>query len=218
MVPGRLSGALPREKIHLEPMIFDARERMMGGDVAGALGTARAVLHEDPANRYALQLATTAAARTGRFDEAVQLAEETLHRYPEYAPAWIARGDLYVRDGRFREAADTFRAGLDKSPREPALAYRLALALLSDGRTSEASAVAEKAIAAKEEQPSFLVVRALCRARSGDSAAAREALAEAIAKGYRNREALEHEPLLAPLRAVPGFRDELKAIPHETKA
>jgi len=68
------------------------------------------------------------------------------------------------------------------------------------------------------EQPSFLVVRALCRARSGDPSGAREALAEAIAKGYRNREALEHEPLLSPLRGVPGFGDVLKAIPPETKA
>jgi predicted Zn-dependent protease len=219
-VGGSISGthagaAHPREKIHLEAVAFEGRERMSAQDYAGALRAAEAVLAEDPGNRYALHMALSASGQLRRFDQARRFAAELTKRYPEYVPGQVAEGELFVRDKDFTKAAEIFRRGLEASPKAPALTYRLALALLSSGRTADASAVVEQAIADKSEEASFLVVRALCRARSGDPEGARQALEEAIAKGYRARDVLETEPLLEPLRKVPGFDDLVKTIPSE---
>jgi hypothetical protein len=46
---------------------------------------------------------------------------------------------------------------------------------------------------------------AACRARLGDPDGALRDLRTAVAKGYRDVEVLRAEPLLAPLRGVPGF-------------
>jgi arylsulfatase A-like enzyme len=151
----------PRDKIHLEPITFEARSRMTSSDFAGALDSARAVLSEDPGNRYALHLATSAAGRVGKFEEAHRFAAELTKRYPEYVPGQVAEGDLYVHDKDFARAAEVFRRGLGVSPKAAPLRYRLALSLLSSGETAEASRIVEEALADKTEEAHFLVVRAL---------------------------------------------------------
>jgi arylsulfatase A-like enzyme/Flp pilus assembly protein TadD len=216
--PERRGGAHPRDKVHLEASIFEAHEAIGASSFEEGLRAAQSVLAEDPANRYALHMATIASGRLGRFEEAERLAHDLVRRYPEYLPGAVALGELQVRRGAFEEAAGTFRAGLIHHAGEPALTYRLALALLAQGKVPEASQIVEAAIAEKEEAPSFLVVRAVCRAKLGDPDGARRALAQAIEEGYRDRTVLESEPLLAPLRRVPGVLDLVGKLPKEASS
>jgi len=212
----RRGGPNPKDLVHLEGTVSLGRGLMGSRSYEEALRVWQIVLAEDPGNRYALHAAAVAASRLGRLDLAQQYTEELTRRYPEYLPAWVGLGELRVAKRDFKGAVEVFREGLRHHPEAPALSYRLGLALLASGDPGEAVRVIEAAIAKgpkEEELPSFLVVRALCRARLGDPAGARQALQDAIAKGYRDREVLEKEPLLAPLRAVPGFKNIVEAIP-----
>ena len=66
--------------------------------------------------------------------------------------------------------------------------------------------------------PSFLVLRAGCRVKDGDPEGALEDLRQAIEDGYQDRETLENEPLLEPLRGVPGFVELIDELIPEPEA
>ncbi len=210
----RKGGPNPRDMVHLEAEILFGQELMDRGEFVEALESWLRVLKDDPGNRFALLRASNAAGRVGKLDEATRYAEELERRYPEFKFGTMALGDLWVAREDYGRAESTFRAGLARHPDDPALAYKLALAMIAQGRIREAAATLDAALpkAKPEQQPGFQVARALCRSQLGDEVGARDTLRDAIAKGYRDRETLEKEPLLAPLRAVPGFQEELDKI------
>jgi tetratricopeptide (TPR) repeat protein len=89
---------------------------------------------------YGLQDAIASAAEeAGRLDEALAIREAQTRRFPGWAPARIAHGQMLLRLGRREEGLEAMRsartmAGADEGYREFALAAALAL----NGRIPEA--------------------------------------------------------------------------------
>ena len=205
----RRGGPNPKDLAHLESELLHLQGLMTQRDFANAILAVPSILHADPGNRLTLNAAAEAAANLGDFPGAERYAKETMARYPEYLPAVVTLGRVQVAKKDFHAAETVFRDGLTRFPDEPILVYSLALSLVAQGRAGDAEPLVVKALAGKSPDPGFHVLHALCRATAKDYPAAKRALQQAIAGGYQQMDALRREPLLAPLRDMPGFEEAL---------
>ena len=203
----RRGGASPRTMVHLEGELLLLQDVMDQKLFRDALNAAKNILRDDPENRLALNSATMCSANLRDYEAAKRYANELVARYPEFVPGVTILGRIHVALNDYKSAEAIFRAGLEKSPGEPVLVYSLALALIAEKRSGEAQPLVEKALAAKSPDPSFHVLLAVCRAMAHDTAGAKAALTDAVKSGYKDQETLRNEPLLAPLRELPGFAD-----------
>lgn len=209
----RSDAAAPQAMVHLEGDLFLLRDLMLAGDHAGALVSAANVLTADPRNRFALHQAASAHEAMGNVPAAMPLVDRLIELYPEFTPGPLLKSEILAAKGNFIAAEKVLREGLEHAPGDPVLLHPLALSLLAEGRAQEALATAEEALAKPNAPPALIVVRAAAIAATGDAAGAESALREAISKGYDDAEVLRAEPLLAPLRALPGFEGIVSAIP-----
>jgi hypothetical protein len=76
----------------------------------------------------------------------------------------------------------------------------------------QASQALEIAVAAQPDQPGPWYSLAVALAAAGDKKAALRAIEQAVSRGFRDRERLNTEPLLAPLRADPKFAAAVEAM------
>jgi tetratricopeptide (TPR) repeat protein len=205
----RRGGPSPRSMAHLESELLLLQDDMLGARYREALVSAGNVLRDDPGNRLALNAAADASAELRDLEGAKRYSRELLARYPEFVPGVVTQGRIEVAEKNYKSAEAIFRSGLEKNPGAPVLVYSLALALIAQKRPIEALPLVEKALEAPRPEPSFRVLLAVCRAATGDGAGAKTALEQAIAAGYTNVETLRTEPLLAPLRRIPGFEQAL---------
>jgi arylsulfatase A-like enzyme len=205
----RREGPSPRSMVHLESELLLLQDVMTQGRYREALVSAANVLRDDPGNRLALNSAADASAGLRDLDAAKRYGRELLSRYPEFVPGVVTQGRIEVARNDYKSAEAIFRAGLEKNPGEPILVYSLALALIAEKRAGEAQPLVEKALQASRPDPAFRVLFALCRATAGDAGGAKAALEQALADGYTNIATLRTEPLLAPLRKIPGFEEAL---------
>lgn len=210
----RSDAAAPQAMVHLEGDLFLLRDLMLAGDHAGALVSAANVLSADPRNRFALHQAASAHQALGNISEAVPLVDRLIELYPEFTPGPLLKSEILAAKGDFVSAERVLREGLEHAPGDPVLLHPLALSLLAEGRAREALATADEALAKPNAPPALIVVRAAAIAATGDAQGAESALREAISRGYDDAEVLRAEPLLAPLRALPGFEGIVSAIPQ----
>jgi arylsulfatase A-like enzyme len=203
----RRGGPNPKDLVHLESQLLLLQGLVEKRDFAGAMLAVPSILKADPGNRLTLQNAAEASANLRDFPAAEAYAREVAKRYPEYLPAVVTLGRVQVAKKDYRSAETVFREGLSRFPDEPILVYSLALTLVAQGRAADAEPLAVKALAGKNPDPGFHVLHALCRASAKDFPAARKALESAIAGGYRQTATLQNEPLLEPIRTIPGFME-----------
>jgi arylsulfatase A-like enzyme len=208
----RRGGPSPRSMVHLESELLLLQDVMIRGDYREALNSVANILRDDPRNRLALSSAADASAGLRDFEAAKRYGRELLARYPEFVPGVVTQGRIDVAQKDYKSAEAIFRAGLEKNPGEPVLVYSLALALIAEKRAGEARPLVDKALEAPRPDPSFRVLSALCRAMAGDDAGAKTALEQAIAAGYKDVGTLRTEPLLAPLRKIPGFEEAMTPL------
>jgi arylsulfatase A-like enzyme len=201
----RRGGPSPRSMVHLEGELLLLQDVMMQRLFRNALASAANILRDDPGNRFALNAAADASFAVRDLDAAKRFGHELLTRYPEFVPGIVTQGRIAVAAKDYPTAEKLFRGGLLKNPGEPVLVYSLALTLVAEKRPAEAQPLVEKALERKGADPSFIVVLALCRAVSGDAAGAKSELTRAIAAGYNDEQSVRTEPVLEPLRKIPGF-------------
>jgi arylsulfatase A-like enzyme len=210
-------GPHPKRFVHLEGEILSGRDLMTAKEYAAALGIWETVLREDPRNVFALQQGTIAARETGNVDTALTYAQRLAEATPDLLEATIFLGEAWVAKRDFEKAAEIFRGALEKHPDDSGLTYRLALAEIGRGRGEEAIALLEKLLAKPDAAPSIWVARGAARALQGNATAGLDDLKAAIAKGYDDREVLRSEPMLEPLRRLPGFDAIVASIPTKKK-
>jgi arylsulfatase A-like enzyme/Flp pilus assembly protein TadD len=202
-------GPSPRSMAHLESELLLLQDDMLDHRYREALVSAGNILRDDPGNRLALNGAADASAELRDLEGAKRYGRELLARYPEFVPGVVTQGRIEVAEKDYKSAESIFRSGLEKSPGAPVLVYSLAMTLIAQKRPGEARPLVDKALQAPRPDPAFFVLLAVCRAATGDGAGAKTALEQAIAAGYTNVDTLRTEPLLAPLRRIPGFEQAL---------
>jgi TolA-binding protein len=205
----RRGGPNPKDLVHLESELLLLQDLMTQRKFRPAMLAIPGILKADPGNRLALNDAADASAALGDFAGAEKFAREVISRYPEYLPAAVTLGRVQVAKKDYRAAESVFREGLVRFPDEPILVYSLALTLIAEKRHGDAEPLVLKALSAKNPDPGFHVLHAVCRAAAGDLPAAKTALVKAIESGYSRLPTLRTEPLLAPIREIPGFEDIL---------
>ena len=210
-------GPDPRRLVHFENDVFTARDATREGEFGFALEIWKRILAADPGNRHALHQAAQVSARMEDWDAALDYTARAVERYPDFIAARLLRGHIFVRLNRLRDAAAEFEAGLEYAPGDSGLVYRHAIALYATGRVQEALAAVERFLEDHPDYTGFWVHKAACLAKLDRPDEAREALSEAIDRGYGEIEILRDEPLLEPLRAVPGFDEIVSRIAEEPR-
>jgi arylsulfatase A-like enzyme/Flp pilus assembly protein TadD len=208
----RRDGRNPRDGVHLIRGIAQGRDLMEAHQPGAALEAWKAVLDEDPDNRFVLLESAHASIAMGDFEGAQRFAEHLVRVYPEFAPGAIVLGELWVRRGEPARAVEVFKAASAHHPEDQALSYRHALALLASGRAADARKTLDPMIEAEPDTGSLWLARGAARAREGDAAGAAADLAEGVRRGYDDPEVLATEPLLAPLRALPAYPAALAKV------
>jgi arylsulfatase A-like enzyme len=204
-------GPNPKDMVHLESELLLVQDLMTEHQYQRAMMALPEILAADPGNRLGLEHAAEACSALQRLDDAERYAREAIRRYPEYLPPLVTLGRLQVAKKDYRAAESVFRDGLARFHDEPILVYSLALTLVAEHRSVEAEPLVTAALAKPKPDPGFHVLHALCRAIAGDPSGAKAALGQAIASGYSNLLSLRTEPLMAPLRSIPGFEDAIKS-------
>ena len=205
----------PKHLVHLELEAFAARQDLTTTDYEGVLARTDRILAQDPSNRHALSMAGQAATQLEDIDRAMEFVGLGMELYPESLDFRLQLGNLLIGTGDLERAADVFRAGLAYAPEDAGLLYRLAAALYGLDRVEETLSIIDPIVDVPENDfPSFRVLRAACRAKQGKASEALEDLRAAIDAGYQDRQTLEHEELLAPLRSVAGFDEVVSVLPE----
>jgi arylsulfatase A-like enzyme len=210
----RGEGRNPRDGIHLTKVVSMGQELMDARQYPRALTIWQRLLDEDPKNRFALLQSALAASEMADFEAATRFADRLVEAYPDFAPGTILLGELWIKRGDAVRAAKVFEAGASVHPDDRALTYRWSLALLTTGRVAEARAILDRLVSGAPDNPSLWVARGAARARDGDPAGAESDLEEAVRRGYDDYDVLATEPLLDPLRRLPGYAalaDRVKA-------
>ncbi len=216
MTSDSLGGPNPRDLIFLEPTIQYARELQQRKAYVEALKLWREVFQHDPDNRQGLNAAVIAAVHLGRYSEAFRWGRHLVERWPDFVPGYVALGEAYVAAGRLDDAVKVFQRGLELRPEEDPLRYRLAVGNLALGNTARASKLAQEALEDGGEAY-YRILLAACQASEGAGEEAMENLKRALDDGYEQKTLLQTEPLLEPLRRLPGFEQVIAFLPDDSE-
>ncbi len=153
--------ALFQKAIELKPKFVEAEfnlalayHRKFGTDREIAqLGR---VLALDPGNLVARNILTRRFEETGRFDDALRMAQETVRMAPESAEARLFAGKGLLRNGDLTGAVDQLRAAILADPSLVEAHHHLATALRKLGEKDEAATEFDKAEKLRESQHSSI--------------------------------------------------------------
>ena len=108
------------------------------GDKAGAKAVLEKAAKSAPTDPRPLHGLARLAASQGQFDEAIRYHQLTVGVAPDYLPAYLEQGDLYLAKADVDKAIAAYRAGV-KSAKDPVPAlFRLGVAYQAAGRFDEA--------------------------------------------------------------------------------
>jgi serine/threonine protein kinase/tetratricopeptide (TPR) repeat protein len=149
-------------------------------DWAGAEADLRRAVELNPSYVPARQWLSTFLASTGRFAEALPLAEGAVQLDPLSILARVSLGTVYIFDARFEEAIRQFRQAVAMEPNFESAQTWLAVALAALGREEEALAHARRSHELTISGPASEATLALVNAMLGRAAVAEEILARSF--------------------------------------
>jgi tetratricopeptide (TPR) repeat protein len=125
---------------------FDAgaQQALLGGDVAGAVSTARAGVSKGHQDFMLLALLGEALLRSGatpsqpEFEEARQALEKSIQLRPNYPSSQLALGKLHLVEHRVADAIAHLEIARQLNPDDPAVYSNLATAYRKDGNLQKA--------------------------------------------------------------------------------
>lgn len=133
--------------------LSNAEERMLGGDIPGALAIARAGIVQGFQNPVLLTVLGEALLRSGiipgeaAFTEAQSALERAVAARPNDPASQIALGEIYLQAGRLEDAIAHLERGRQMKPNQPTVYANLARAYQRHGDTQQA----EQALATLEK-------------------------------------------------------------------
>ena len=111
----------------------------------------------DPHNIVARNVLIRRLEETGKFDEALKMAVETVRIAPESAEARLFAGKGLLKNGDLSGAVEQFEAAILADPSLVEAHHHLAVALRKLGREEDASTEFEKAETLREAQHSKVI-------------------------------------------------------------
>ncbi|HEX5045417.1 MAG TPA: sulfatase-like hydrolase/transferase [Candidatus Polarisedimenticolaceae bacterium] len=201
----RGQGRNPRDGVHLMKTISQGQELFDAKQYARAIEVWKTVLEEDPRNRFLLLQSAYASVSLDDLEAATAYADRLVEAYPDFVPGTILLGELWVKRGDPLRAAKVFEAAASIHPDDRAIAYRRALAWMTAGDVRAARGILDRLVTEAPEVSVVWLARAAAKAGTGDPTGASSDFHEAVRRGYDDPEVLETEPLLAPLRKLPGY-------------
>lgn len=176
-------------------------------------------IRQDPALFEAYYFFARACFAQGKHDQAAELFEQAYRVQPEdySAPSLLAAS--YGALGRADDARDARRRSLEAAekhlelfPDDARALYIGASGWIALGERDRGRQWAERALEADPEDPLVLYNVACAYTNLGEPERAIRCLDEAITFGYGQRDWLEHDSDLDPLREDPRFQDLLERL------
>ncbi len=166
----------------------------------------RDAIHLDPNNAYAWDLLSWALAYRQPPDGAAaeDAARRAITLQASLIGAYYHLGRALVLQGRHDEALAAFAQAKALDPTFETADFGIAQALLAAGKPAESLQALDR-LKTTAKAPVVLVLRASAQAAAGDRDGAWVSLADALAVGYHDDDALRADPHLAPLRAEPRY-------------
>jgi len=182
---GRMKEAVERFKaaLRLDPQLYEARYFY---------------------GRALFQLGLFAQAAE-MFEEAARIRDDPQARFFA-AQAYQALGNTSEADAAYRRAFDVASRHLALNPDDSRAATMAAVSACRIGRKDEGMAWARRAVEADPDDAGVRYNVACLYSLEGETDAAITALEDAFAVGFANRDWIERDPDLDPLRADPRFR------------
>jgi len=154
----------------------------------------------------------------GKLGDAVHWFQEAARIRPEDYQAPILLGSVYTALERREEAEATFRRcveviekHLDMHPDDSRAVYFGAYAKCFLGDKEDGLSWAARALSMDPEEPQVLYNVACVHAKYGDHDQAIDCIEKAIAHGWGQKEWMENDPDLAPLRDHPRFQSLMRS-------
>jgi hypothetical protein len=145
----------------------EAREALVAAEVALDRANLEPAEHNAAQARILAALGAV-AARQGRVDEALALADRVAALAPQHPYPHLLRGRALAKVWRWEQAVPHLERAYAASPGSPTLAGELAVAYGSAGMHREALAVAAKALPARPRDATLLRAQALALQALGD--------------------------------------------------
>lgn len=147
-------------------------------------------------------------------ERGLPLAEQQVRLHPDVANLWSGHGALLLAAQRPGDAAASFEKALHLGARDFFTYNQVIMAQLAAGNPAAAVRRGEEAARLFPAMAGIHYNLACAHARHGQPAPAVAALAAAIQAGYRDRKSIESDPDLESLRADPGYRKLMDALPE----
>ena len=216
--------AASRKALELDPKLAEAH-------VSRGLAAAVTMQYEEAAREFETAMSldpklfeaayhySMARRWQGRDEEAARLLERAQLLRPEDFQIQLFLADAYASLGKQAEAIAAFRLTIKLIDQRLALnpddtrAWSLgATALAKLGETERAIEFIQRSIAIAPDDPLVLYNVACAYALLGDTDDAVSTLERAVKNGYFNREWLERDKLLDPVRETPRFRAIVESL------
>jgi tetratricopeptide (TPR) repeat protein len=197
----------PKQELHYINLASIAMEQ---GDYDLALNTLRQGValgfdSFDMAHHLALAL-----SNLGIFDEARQVLEASLKKFPEEGSHWLLLGQAQLELGTTSESETSFRRAMELGVNTPSLYVGLGNACLRQGKRSEAKEYLEKYAELKKQDNLSGQERYQVLSDQEIRRTAKSIFTEAAAVYFKQKDALEAERLL--LRCVAMDPENLSAL------
>lgn len=132
-----------RKSTHTDELYSDAYLGMgviydLQGNTAEGLGYIRHAIELDPENVDYRLFEVEFLKKTDKWEEAEQITQQLIGKYPDNEDAWLEHSDIYFQRGEHKEALDIINTGWQHCPQSHEIGYRKAIYLLDLGKKSEA--------------------------------------------------------------------------------
>ena len=196
--------------------VFEGRQLAKGRQYSGARRAFARALDAEPWNRDALLGMAELALRSGRYEEGAGHVSKALQLDAYDPKANFLAGALHWASGRTADARDAFGWSARSVAYRAASYVRLARIMVAERRWDEAKRYAARALEFDARGVSALEVTAVVGRATGDTAAARRALAEVAEIDPLHHFVAAEEYLAAPSpaserRLMDGLRGEYPA-------
>lgn len=212
-----------RRALALDPLLAEAHSArgtylFLAGCFDEAEDEFRTAQRLDPGLFDAYYFYARMCFQLGRMQDAARLFEQACHAREDYQAAYFAAqsfealGQEAEAQCSYARALEIVERHMELNPDDPRAATMRAVSLCRLGRRDEGLAWAEQAMIIDPDDAGVRYNAACLFSVAGDAERAIACLEEAVDVGFGNRDWLEHDPDMAPLRDDPRFQALLRRM------